>query len=260
MFLSAKKIICVSLCYFSLLFYVFSENGVKSKTLIQLKTENIDRGCLVGKRGINVLLDVVVQKKSNGIYGTLDVFSPLQGKDLFSDRWKMSGGFLKKITEHFTWDLGIQYTFLKRLGFERIKHWQEIYTGIQSDLLMQPSFYFFWDQDRRQKCFEIKFSHEFDLSVFDWNNLSLIWENMVGILKARKPYGQIENGNLNRRHKYWYVQTAFLLKSNCRENLILEMGPVFAYNTGGVQAWTIVNRATYHSHFSGFIFRLGYCF
>ncbi len=257
MFFSVKKIVCIIFCYFYLFFYLFSENGVKSKNLIQIKTANIDRGCLIGKRGVNILTEVVIQKGNNGIYGGVDVFSPLQRKDLFSDRWKMSGGFLRKITEHFTWDLGIQYTFLKKINFDHIKHWKEIYTGIQSDLLMQPSLYFFWDSERRQKCFELKFSHEFDLSVFDWNNLSLIWENMIGILKARRPYGRIENEHLNRRYKYWYVQTAFLLKSNYRKNLVIEVGPIMGYNRGGWQNYANVGERKYLQRY-GIIIRVGY--
>ena len=140
---SAKKLVCFALFGVGLLLSAFSENGVKNQTLIQLKTEAIDRGCLVGKRGIAVVSDVVVRKDAWGLYGGLDVFCPLQAKEIFSDRWKLSGGFLKKLTEHFTWDLGVRYTFLQRLGFERVGHWTEIYTGVRSDLLMHPSFYFY---------------------------------------------------------------------------------------------------------------------
>lgn len=251
---SAKKIACFSLFWLSLLLSAFSENGIKSKTIVQLKTEAIERGCLVGKRGVAVVSDIVIQKNTWGLYGDLDVFCPLQAKDIFSDRWKFSGGFLKKLTEHFTWDFGIRYSFLQRLGFEHIGHWTEVYTGIRSDLLMQPKIYFYWDQERRQKCFELKFGHDFDLSVFDWKQLTLSWENTLGLLKARRPYAHFEGGRLNRKHKYWYVETAFLLKYHRWENFIFHAGPIFAYNTGGIQSWTIANAATRRSHFCSVIF------
>ena len=250
----AKKVVWIALLGVGLLLPAFSENGVKNKTQVQVKTEAMDRGCLVGKRGIAVVSDVVVQKNTWGIYGGLDVFCPLQAKDVFSDRWKLSGGFLKKLTEHFTWDLGVRYTFLQRLGFERVGHWTEIYTGIRSDLLMHPRIYFYWDQERRQKCFELKFGHDFDLSVFDWNQLTLSWENTLGFLTARRPYAQLEGGRLNRRHRYWYVETAFLLKRHLRENFSLYAGPVLTYNTGGIQSWTIANAATHRSHFCSIVF------
>ena len=251
---SAKKLIGFALFGLTLPCFAFSENGVKGKILVQLKTEAMERGCLVGKRGIAVVSDVVVQKDKCGFYGGLDIFFPLQAKDVFSDRWKLSGGFLKKLTEHFTWDLGFRYGFLQRLGFERVGHWTEFYTGIRSDLLMYPSFYFYWDKERRQKCFELKFGHAFDLSIFDWNQLTLSWENTLGLLKARRPYAQIDGGRLNRRHKYWYVETAFLLKYRKCESFTFYAGPMFTYNTGGIQSWTIANVATRRSHFCSVVF------
>lgn len=254
MFFLAKTLVCFFLFFLGFFLHVFSENGIHTKNIVQVKTEAIDHGRLVGKRGINIASDVVVHKGTCGIYSSLEVFRPLQAKDIFSDRWKLSGGFLKKLTEHFTWDLGTRYTFLQRLGFERIGHWTEIYTGIRSDLLMQPSFYFYWDPDRRQKCFEVKFGHDFDLSIFDWNKLTLSWENTLGLLKARRPYAKIDGGSLNRRHKYWYTETAFLIKYHLRESFTFHLGPALTYNTGGTQAWTIANVATYRSHFCSLVF------
>ena len=251
---SAKKLVCFALFWVGLLFSAFSKSGVKNKILVQLKTEAMDRGCLVGKKGIGFVSDIVVQKDTWGIYGDLDVFCPVQAKNVFSDRWKVSGGFLKKLTECFTWDVGVRYAFLQRLGFERVGHWTEFYTGIRSNLLMHPSVYFYWDQERRQKCFELKFGHDFDLSVLDWYKLTLSWENTLGLLKARRPYAQIDGGHLNRRHKYWYIETTFLLKRHFDENFSLYVGPMFTYNTGGIQSWTIANAATHRSHFCSVVF------
>ena len=80
------------------------------------------------------------------------------------------------------------------------------------------------------------------------------WDNTFGLLKARRPYAQIEDGRLNRRHKYWYVETAFLLKHYVSENFSFYVGPALAYNTGGTQSWTIANVATHRSHFCSLVF------
>ena len=92
------------------------------------------------------------------------------------------------------------------------------------------------------------------MSIFDWNQLTLSWENTLGLLKARRPYAQLESGRLNRRHKYWYIESSFLLKRYLCKHFSLYFGPMFSYNTGGTQSWTIANAATHHSHLCSLIF------
>lgn len=213
---------------------------------INTKTEVLERGYLVGKRSVCTNVMGLVKGDRCGLYVSLDSIEPLQYKDSFSDRWKFSGGILKRLTDHFTWDLGCSYTFLQRDGFELLHHWKEWYAGIQSDLLMKPSWYFYWNSDKKQWCTELKFSYDFDLSLFDLKKIDLCWENFLGFFKGRRPYGKNKS---NAKYHCFYCGTSFLLKYRVNECCFFYMGPTFAYNTGGVKRDSIVNAATHRSHF-----------
>ena len=160
---------------------------------------------------------------------------------------------MKKLTHHFTFDLGAKYTFLQRLGFENLHQWMTYYAGIRSDLLMEPKFYFSLNQERRQWGLETSFKYDFDLSIFDYKNCKLSWETNIGFIKGRKPYGRhpvVGQG----KYKYYYVETVLLLKKRFGTTTDFYLGPKFAYNTGGTKPNTHVNTATYRSHFCGLCF------
>ena len=225
----------------------------KINTSLTLNTEVIEQGKLVSKRSLTTHIGGLVRTDTLGFYGDLHIVSPLQYKELFPNRWSISGGVLKKLTDHFTFDLGARYTFLQRLGFEHLHQWMTYYAGIRSDLLMAPKFYCSWDPERRQWSLETSFKYDFDLSIFDYKNCKLSWETRLGFLKGRKPYGR-HSGVVQGKYKYYYVETELLLKKYFKEAFCFYIGPKFAYNTGGIQAWTRVNTATHRSHFCGLCF------
>ena len=147
----------------------------KINTSLALNTEVIDQGKLVSKRSLTTHIGGLIRNDTLGFYNDLYIVSPLQHKTVFPNRWSIHGGILKKITDHFTFDLGAKYTFLQRLGFENLHQWMTYYAGIRSDLLMSPKFYFSWDPERRQWGLETSFMYDFDLSIFDCKNCKLSW-------------------------------------------------------------------------------------
>lgn len=227
----------------------------KINASLSYNTEVIEQGKLVSKRSLTTHIDGIIRTDTLGIYSDLYIVSPLQYKTVFPNRWAISGGILKKITDHFTADFGIKYTFLQRLGFEHLHQWTTYYTGIRSDLLMSPKFYFSWDPERKQWGLESSFKYDFDLSVFDCKNYILAWETRLGFLKGRKPYGRHPEWQQGK-YKYYYIETEFLLKRQLRENIHFFLGPKLVYNTGGTQSWTFVNTGTHRSHFCGLSFGL----
>lgn len=224
-------------------------------TSIALKTEVTERGKLVGKRSLTTQIGSVIRANTWGIYSDLHIVSPLQYKEVFPNRWSIHGGVLKKVTDHFTVDMGIEYTFLQRLGFENLHQWMTYYAGVRSDLLMSPKFYLSWDPERRQWGLETSFKYDFDLSIFDCENYKLSWETKFGFLKGQRPYGR-HSGVVQQKYKYGYIETELLLKKRFRKMIDFYLGPKFVYNTGGTQSWTQVNTATHRSHFCGLCFGL----
>lgn len=225
----------------------------KINTSLTFSTEVIEQGKLVSKRSLTTHMGTLIRTETFGLYSDLHIVSPLQYKTLFPNRWAISGGVLRKLTDHFTFDLGAKYTFLQRLGFENLHQWMTYYTGIRSDLLMLPKFYFSWDPERRQWGLETSFTYDFDLSIFDYKNCKLSWGSKLGFLKGRKPYGH-RPGIVQGKYKYYYAETELLFKKYFSETFNFYIGPKFAYNTGGIQAWTHVNTATHRSHFCGLCF------
>ena len=225
----------------------------KINTSLAFNTEVIEQGKLVSKRSLTTHIGGLIRNDTLGFYGDLYIVSPLQHKALFPNRWSIYGGILKKVTDHFTFDLGAKYTFLQRLGFENLHQWMTYYAGIRSDLLMSPKFYFSWNPERRQWGLETSFKYDFDLSIFDCKNCKLSWETKLGFLKGRKPYSR-HPGVIQGKYKYYYVETELLLKKYFSETIYFYLGPKFAYNNGGTQPWTHVNTATHRSHFCGLCF------
>ena len=215
-------------------------------------TETIEHGRLVSKRSVVSCFGGAIRSDRMGLYGDLKIVSPLRYKSVFPNRWAISAGYLGKLTEHFTLDIGGRYTFLQRMGFESIKQWMEYYIGARSGLLMNPKVYFTLDPKRKKWGVEFGFNYDFDLSIFDCEHFILDWQTTFGFFKGRRPYGFISR--FNRKYRYYYIETACLLKWMRSENLSLYCGPKFVYNTGGTQSWCVVNSVTPHSHFCGLCF------
>ena len=212
------------------------------------RTKLLERGRLVAQNSFYSHLTGLIRKEQWGLYGDCETILPLQNRSLFSNRWKFAGGFLKKATEHFTLDVGLSYTRLSRQTFELLPHWTENYCGVRSDLLMQPSCYFFWDYDRHQWGIENQFHYDFDLSIFDLDRLSIVWENKLGFWKGRRPYGP-HAGKRNRKYRYINLETGIFLTYKIK-SCWFYAGPTFAYNSGGTKPDTLINTATHRSHFS----------
>lgn len=215
---------------------------------VERRTKSLERGRLVAQNSFYSHLTGVLRKKSWGLYGDCETIIPSQNRSLFSNRWKIAGGFLKKATEHFTLDVGLSYTRSSRQTFEFLPHWIENYCGVRSDLLMQPSFYAFWDHDRHQWGVENQFHYDFDLSIFDLNRLSIVWENKVGFWKGRRSYGR-HAGKRNRKYRYIHLATGLFLTYKIK-NCWFYAGPTLSYNSGGTKSTTLVNTATHRSRFS----------
>jgi len=217
---------------------------------VTIETQAFNRGEEIGKKSLSTFFEGVIQRENMGLYGSLEGHVPLEEKNIFQDRWIVSGGFLKKLTPHFTFDFGIRYVWLQRDKVLRTHQWLEEYIGVRSNLLMSPKMYLFMDTEHQQWCVEYSFGYDFDLSVFEWKGWKLSWNNKFGFLKAKRPYGNSGN-RLNRKHHYKYIETNFFLKKEFKKWGSLYFGPTFVYNTGGTQPWTVVNSAIYRSHFCG---------
>lgn len=225
--------------------FVFTDTCFKSN--INVCTEKYDRGLLVGKRGVSSKFSGIISGEKNGLYIDCDIYSPLQYKDVFPNRWKIATGYLRKLTDHFTFDIGSKYSFLQRLGFERVHQWMEYAIGIRSDLLMEPKCYLFFKPEFKSWGCEVSFRHAFDLEIFELNQWELVWDTLLGFCKVRQPYGR--NNIYNRKDHYKYIETSFLLKKNVSDHFSFYLGPTFVYNTGEIKQNTVFNRATYKSHF-----------
>lgn len=225
----------------------------KLNTSVAFNTEVMEQGKLVSKRSLVTQLSGVIKNDTFGLYTDWCIVSPLQYKELFPNRWVISGGVLKKVTDHFTFDFGAKYTFLQRLGFENLHQWMTYYLGVRSDLLMQPKFYLSWDPERHQWGLESSFKYDFDLSIFDCTGYKLSWETTFGFLRGRKPYGR---HRVMKKYKCYYIETELLLRKYFGEAINFYIGPKFACNTGGTQSWTYINTATHRSQFCGLCFGL----
>lgn len=236
-----------------ILFNVICYATNKINSSVAFNTEVIEQGRLVSKQSLTTHIGGVIRNDTWGIYNDFNIVSPLQYKNLFPNRWSIYGGFLKKLTEHFTFDLGVKYTFLQRFGFEPLHQWMKYYAGIRSNLLMTPKFYLSWDHKRRQWSVETSFKYDFD--IFDCKDCKLSWETKFGFLKGRKPYGR-RQGFIQRKYKYYYIEIELLLKRRFKDAMDFYIGPKFAYNSGNKKYRTIVNTATHHSRFCSLCFGL----
>ncbi len=223
------------------------------KGSVAIDTEVYDRGCEIGKRSLSTFCEGGIRGDRLGIYGNLEGHVPLRGRDIFKNRWIFSGGSLRKLTPHFTFDVGGRHTVLQHDNSALCNQWFEMYAGVRSDLLMTPQMYLFLDKKHKQWCVECRWGYDFDLSIFDFKRLKLSWNNKIGFLEAKRPYGHHRN-DLNRRYHYKYVEMNFWLKKEVEKLGCFYCGPTFVYNTGGTQPWTIVNAKTYRSHFCGLNF------
>ena len=231
--------------------FMFSFMALGSfKGSVAVETEAFDRGTQIGKRSFSAFFEGIIRGEHIGLYSSFEGRVPLESKNIFQDRWFVSGGLLKKLTPHFTLDFGVRYTWLNRDKVFRTHQWLEEYVGVRSDLLMSPRVYFFVDAEHRQWNVEFSWGYDFDLAVFECKNWKLGWSNTFGFLKAKRPYGNSGN-RLNRKLHYKYIETSFLLKRKFEKWGSLYFGPTFVYNTGGTKPWTIVNSTTYRSHFCG---------
>lgn len=226
--------------------FVFTDTCFKGN--INICSEKYDRGLLVGKRGVSSKISSVIRGEKNGLYVDCDIYSPLQYRETFPNRWKISAGYLKKLTDHFTLDIGSKYSFLQRLGFEHVHQWMEYAVGIRSDLLMEPQCYLFFKPEFKEWGCEVSFTHAFDLDIFDLNKWEFVWNCSLGFSKTKRPFGR-NGGIADRKDHYEYVESAFLLKKSLHDHFCFYVGPTFVYNTGGTYRNTVFNRATYKSHF-----------
>ena len=236
--------------------FVFTDTCFKGS--ISLSSEKYDRGLLVGKRGVSSNFSGIIRGDKNGLYVDCNIFSPLQYKDVFPNRWKIAAGYLRKLTDHFTLDVGGKYNFLQRLGFERVHQWMEYAVGIRSDLLMEPKCYLFFKPEFKAWGCEFSFKHAFDLEIFELNQWELVWDTSFGFCKVKQPYGR--NRRHNRKDHYKYIETSFSLKKSVNDHFLFYFGPTFVYNTGGIKQDTLFNRATYRSHFCSLSLNMEYVF
>ncbi|MDR1255006.1 MAG: hypothetical protein LBJ78_03215 [Puniceicoccales bacterium] len=227
---------------------------------IHFKSEDIQRGSLKAKRGIEPHMMLLVKNEKRGFYVETKAFLPTQCKNLFGDRWMLGAGYLQKLTDFFTWDLGAQYNFLYRIPKDQLGHWRELYTGIKTDLLLAPSFYIYHDFERRQWCWEIKFNYDFDLEVFGWKHWTLETICTYGYLKYKKPFGGVRSNVWERKDHYWYTELSLFLTYHFNDYCCAKIGPQFSYNRDGTNPYSSANEATHHSHLCSLNAGLSYYF
>ena len=231
-------------------------SNVKVESNIRFKTEDITRGALKAKRGMEPHALFLVKNNDWGVYFETRAFLPVQYKRKFGDRWSFNVGYLKKVTAFFTWDMGAQYNLLQCGPTNQLSYWRELYTGIRTDLLLSPSFYIYHDFERRQWCVEIQFAYDFELT--DSGKWTLDTSFTWGYLKAKKPFGGIRSGYWNRKNHYWYTELEALLAYHISDDICIKMGPHFAYNRDGTGPYSIANERTHHSHLCSLIIELSY--
>ncbi len=244
------------MCVFGLLYGEKADSNVRIEGKVCFKTEDILRGALKAKRGVEPHALLIIKNEKRGVYAETCAFLPTQYKQKFGDRWSFSAGYLQKITEFFTWDVGGQYNLLRRAPKDQLSYWRELYTGIKADLPLNPSFYLYHDLERRQWCVEIQCAHDFDL--FDSDKWALESLFSWGYVKAKRPFGGVRSGAWNRKNHYWYTSLQLLLAYHVNDELCIKMGPQFTYNRDGTRPYSIANEATHHSHLCSFSMGISY--
>lgn len=243
----AKFFFLTICCFFC--FYLYGS----FKSEIRYQTEAFSRGALIAKQSLYGHAEGVIRTEKMGLYGSIETYCQKSQKERFSDRWVVSTGFLKKLTPHFTMDLGTKYTRLEKQCADSVQQWAEAGLGVRSDLLMSPRFYFWISPKQKQWCFEGNLSYLFEDIFFDSKNVQLQWNISFGYLKAKRPCGCRFANTINRKLKYGYLQTELLFRYACKDYGSFYMGPSLAWNSAKTGADSIVNKGLKHARFCGWV-------
>lgn len=233
-----KRLIFILLQFLHLPYILAGEFQLDSG--IRIQTKYVKRASLRANKSLQPYFSIVKTGDPHGFY--LDgLFNfPVKNRALFKDELNFSSGYLYRPAEILEADIGFLYTCQPNHLKGNLGQNREVYVGVNADVILRPSFYIFYDFDRRQFSIDYGVGYEFDLDEFGLANFAIDTNFNVGGVMAKRAYGGVR-GNNYRKNSYWYMQSAIDLVFYANDSIALKIGLHWYYNRDKVRPDCVAN-------------------
>ncbi|MDR3144164.1 MAG: hypothetical protein LBT64_01530 [Puniceicoccales bacterium] len=147
-------------------------------------------------------------------------------------------------SEMFTLEAGYLHNFHSKLdprngntplGVRR--NTNEIFCGVNADVLLSPSLFIFYDFDRRETAIEGKVGYNFDLSQYAISGLGVDFGAKLGFDSSKKPYGKKHVAADGKKGYCYYGANADLTYA-INSNAKAKIGVAYDGSSAKKTSWT----------------------